>query len=78
MKTIPSEIKLNIIHQILMYQKTKERKYKETAISDLNKLLEYYHVKKKRLLKIDLNEALINFSGNVRGVDSINILRNSI
>ena len=78
MKITPSEIRLNIIYLILMYQKTRDKRYKEAALSDLNDLLVYYGTPKRILPKIDLNEALIKFCDNRKGIDSINILRNSI
>lgn len=72
------ELKLKIIYNCLLYQKTKEQRYKLDALSDCKKLLAYYHIKEKKTLKKGLNESLIRFSGWIGGSDVINEIINSL
>lgn len=79
MKVINSDqIKLLIIYNCLVYQKTKIVKYKLDAISDCHKLLKYYHIKYKRTIKKDLKDVLIDFSGWIGGSQVINELINAL
>ena len=72
------ETKINIIHNCLLYQKTKEQIHKLDVLSDCKKLLAYYHIKEKKTIKKDLNESLIRFSGWIGGAEVINEIINSL
>ena len=74
----PEQIKLQVIYNSLMYQSTSEKRYKLEALSELKKLLNYYHLRQQRLAKKDFNKALIEFAGWIGGGQCINNLINAL
>jgi hypothetical protein len=58
---------------------TKEDKYKIEALKHLNDLANCYNVKLKKVRRIDLNQALIQFYLNKSGISTyLNIIYSSI
>jgi len=71
-------VKLKVIYNVLMYQNTSEKRYKLEALSDLEKLLKYYHLRRQRLTRRDFNKSLIEFAGWIGGGQCINNLINAL
>lgn len=56
-----------------------KKESKEAVLSNIDEMFKYYHVKKKKVAKIGLKEALYQFLDNKKGMDFLlNQLKSSL